>query len=222
MNTVAAPLLVLHDIGGPGGGRPWREAFEAAGWEGPIDAPDLPGHAAAPAPVGGSYELTDAVLAVTTGAGAETVVVGVGANGWAAHLLALGGRAAALVLVDGLGDPWRDPPASVDAAKRLLRAIADDPAALEPVPAGVSLDPRLRHVIDRHGNRALAERAAAATSVPAVLVDAAGNGVAHDLAPLFKTGAVVVEAPSADPGSVAGTVLTVMTGLGVPGTSGGA
>jgi hypothetical protein len=42
---------------------------------------------------------------------------------------------------------------------------------MAPVPAGASLDPRLRHKLRPHGDRALAERAAAALAVPVLVVE---------------------------------------------------
>ncbi|MDQ1403301.1 MAG: hypothetical protein QOG03_1617, partial [Actinomycetota bacterium] len=46
------PVLVLHDVGDERGGEPWRQALGTAGWSGPVLAPDLPGHAGAPPPIG--------------------------------------------------------------------------------------------------------------------------------------------------------------------------
>lgn len=208
-------LLVLHDIGDPDGGARWRVALEEAGWPGPVRAPDLPGHGRAPAPVGGSYELADPVLALLPSVPADDpdppVVLGVGTNGWCASILALGGRASALVLVDGLGGPFR-PQAEVMAAEReRIRAIADDPAAVAPPPA-TGLDPRLRHGVTPLGNRGVAERAAAATPVPVLLVESPGSPVArHEreaVARRYPAGATVAEVSSAGPEAAAGAVVS--------------
>ncbi len=103
-------LLVLHDLGAPGGGE-WTAAF--ADWPGRVLAPDLSGHNGAPPPVGGHYETGDAVYValdvLRAEAPHELVVVGVGHSGVAAQILALGGRAVGLVLIDGLGGPWLEP-----------------------------------------------------------------------------------------------------------------
>jgi len=137
------PVLVLHDAGDVGGGGPWRIALTEAAWTGPVLAPDLPGHGGAPAPSGGAYEPADAVLHVLAhvapDGGPRPVVVGVGVHGWAAQLLALGGRSSGLVLVDGLGGPWMGPVEATDRVRRWLRAISDDPDAVGPPPANAKL-----------------------------------------------------------------------------------
>ncbi len=134
-------LLVIHDLGAAGG-RPWIDAFHD--WDGPVVAPDLPGHGDAPAPIGGHRELGDTVFALvdhlrpTTEA--QPIVVGVGRNGNAARVLALGGRASALVLVDGLGGPWLDLDERNAAQRDLRRRILTTPEALAPqVPGTVDV-----------------------------------------------------------------------------------
>jgi len=207
-------LLVLHDLGDPGGGRRWRTALEGAGWPGAVRAPDLPGHGTTPAPVGGSYELTDPVLAVLPSVPAEDpdppVVLGVGTNGWCASILALGGRASALVLVDGLGGPFRSQADVMAAERERLRAIADDPAAVAPPPA-TGLDPRLRHGVTPLGHPGVAERAAAATQVPVLLVESPASAVGREerdaVARRYPAGATVAEVASADPDTVAAAVV---------------
>ena len=207
-------LLVLHDVGDPDGGGPWRAALEGAGWPGPVHAPDLPGHGGTPAPVGGSYELGDPVLAVLPAvpAGDEepAVVLGAGTNGWCASILALGGRTAGLVLVDGLGGPFRSSSEAMAAERRRIRAVADDPAAVAAPPA-TGLDPRLRHGVSPMGNRAVAARAAAATTVPVLVLESPASPVSAEdravAAARYPAGATVVEVPSADPEAVAPVVL---------------
>ena len=205
------PLLVLHDVGDERGGAPWREAFEDAGWDGAVLAPDLPGHAGVPPPIGGDYEMVDPVftaLAVLPEAGERPVVVGVGASGWPASILALGGRASALVLVDGLGGPpWFDARGQIARLLPWLRAIADDPDAVAPMPAGAPLDPRLRHGMSHHGSRRLAERAARAMPVPALLVESR-LGEAEQLAPLYKSGATVTAVADPSPAAVAAAAVS--------------
>jgi hypothetical protein len=208
------PLLVLHDVGDPDGGGRWRSALEAAGWPGPVQAPDLPGHGTSPAPVGGSYELTDAVLHVLPSVPARNpdapVVLGVGTNGWSASILALGGRASALVLVDGLGGPYRTSSDAMAAERLRVRAIADDPEAVAPPPAG-GLDPRLRHGVSPLGNRAMAERAAAATPVPVLLVESPASPVTAEergaVAGRYPAGAALADVAVADPEAVAAAVV---------------
>lgn len=140
-------LLVIHDQGASGGGE-WEEAFAA--WPGDVVAPDLPGHGAAPAPVGGHHEVGDAVFALVDhlrpADTPQPVVVGIGANGHAARVLAVGGRASALVLVDGLGGPWLDVAGRNAALRSVRREILSTPAALAPHTVG-STDPRASMVL---------------------------------------------------------------------------
>jgi hypothetical protein len=150
--------------------------------------------------VGGAYELADAAfVAVRTLADAggddRPVVVGVGVNGWPAQILALGGRAAGLVLVDGLNGPYQGPVAATAAGREWLRALVDDPAALAPMPSGASLDPRLRHGLRPHGDRALAERSAAALTVPVLVIESPRSALAPaeraEITDLMRSGSVV-------------------------------
>jgi len=223
-------VLVLHEVGDAGGER-WRVALEDAGWPGPVLAPDLPGHGGEPPPVGGSYEPMDgAYVAVRTPGGLPPsgpgpVVVGLGTSGWAAHVLALGGRASALVLVDGLGGPWTDPRTAIRAGRDWLRAIAADAAAVATPPPG-QRDPRTAHGVPAHGSRRLVERAAAATPVPALVVESRRSpvdfGDAEALAASFAAGAQAVRVAEPDPAAVAAIVVawaarTVLPGPAVPG-----
>jgi pimeloyl-ACP methyl ester carboxylesterase len=198
-------LLVLHDVGDPDGGARWRTALASAGWPGAVHAPDLPGHGTTPAPAGGTYELTDALLAVLPLVPADgdlPVVVGVGVNGWCGSVLALGGRAAALVLVDGLGGPFTSPREAMAADRVRLRAIVDDPAAVGPAPPS-GLDPRAAHGVLPLSNRTVAERAAAATPVPVLLVETPGSPVGEEdraaVASRYPAGVTVAELSTADP-----------------------
>ena len=163
-------LLVLHDLGAPGGGE-WAAAF--ADWPGRVLAPDLPGHNGTPPPVGGHYEMGDAVYValdvLRAAAPEELVVVGVGHNGAAAQILALGGRAAGLALVDGLGGPWLGP-LEIDARLRdMRRRILATPAAMSAPPTGAA-DPRATMVVGAV-DREFAVRQAAAMPVPVLVVE---------------------------------------------------
>ena len=190
-------VFVLHDLGDEMAGQAWREAFAAAGWQGSVIAPDLPGHGSAPAPIGGSYELGDGILVAAELIDVEApapIVVGVGLNGWAAQLLALAGRAAALVLVDGLHGPWVAPAAWIGGGRAWLRAVADNPAATAPPPAR-GLDPRAAHRIPPLGSRSLALRAARSMPVPTLLLESPASRLApaevDELAEAFAAGATV-------------------------------
>jgi pimeloyl-ACP methyl ester carboxylesterase len=140
-------LLVIHDAGDPQGGARWARLVDA--WPGPALAPDLPGHGGTPPPTGAAYAPADGAFAADQAlqdAGLADDVVWVLGHGWggfAAELLAAAGRASRLVLVDGLGPPWRTVDEIVADQHRWLRAVLADAAALAP-PAGTP-DPRLAH-----------------------------------------------------------------------------
>jgi pimeloyl-ACP methyl ester carboxylesterase len=201
-------VLVLHDLGAPGGGE-WAAAF--ADWSGRVLAPDLPGHNGAPPPVGGQYETGDAVFVALEVLRAEPsddlVVVGVGHNGAAAQILALGGRAAGLVLVDGLGGPWLGP-VEIDAQARDMRRqiLTTPPAISEPAP-GAS-DPRATMVVGAL-DRAFAVRQADAMPVPTLIVETPASPTpdAPDLARHFAQ-ATLCHLDAQQPARVAGIVRT--------------
>jgi len=163
-------LLVLHDRGAPGGGE-WAAVF--AGWPGRVLAPDLPGHNGTPPPIGGHHETGDAVYValdvLRERPPAELVVVGVGHNGAAAQMLALGGRAAGLVLVDGLGGPWLEPD-EIEARQRdMRRRILTTPGAMSQPAPGAS-DLRATMVVGA-SDRGFALRQAEAMPVPALVIE---------------------------------------------------
>ena len=208
MIELDAPLLVLHDLGDQGGGRPWCDAFVDAGWRGEVLAPDLPGHAGASPPEGGQYEPSDSayvVVPMLSRLGRPALVVGVGVNGWTASLCGLAGKALAVVLVDGTGAPWITPTEAIHRQRDWLRAIADDPEALSPPAPGAALDPRLRHGLPHHGSRRLALRAAERLPVPLLLLESPASGLPPDDAPLLGP---VVSIPDTRPSTVAQAVLT--------------
>ena len=163
-------VLILHDLGAPGGGE-WAAAF--AGWPGRVLAPDLPGHNGTPPPLGGHHGTGDAVYValdlLRTEPHDELVVVGVGHGGAAAQILALGGRAVGIVLVDGLGGPWLEP-ADLDAREReMRRRILTTPAAMS-TPAPGADDPRATMVVGA-ADREFAVRQAEAMPVPVLVIE---------------------------------------------------
>lgn len=174
-------VVVLHDLGDAAGGAPWREAMEAAGF-GDVLAPDLPGHGSAPPPVGGNYVRADAGYLL---AGLlrdreleESVIVGVGHSGWIATIAAVGGHVGRVVLVDGLGRPWRSVEERLAHRRRQTRALlADDDAMAHH--RGSGPDPRLRHVPATHGDRALAVEAASLIGIPALIIERELDGLAE-------------------------------------------
>ena len=199
-------LLVLHDLGAPGGGE-WAAAFD--GWPGRVLAPDLPGHNGTPPPVGGQYATGDAVYValdlLRVKAPDELVVVGVGHNGAAAQILALGGRAAGLVLVDGLGGPWLETFDIDTRLNEMRRRILTTPAALsEPTPGAT--DPRATMIVGA-ADRAFAVRQAHAMRVPVLLIETPSSPTpdADDLVGHF-TRAKLTRLDDRDPGRAASLV----------------
>jgi pimeloyl-ACP methyl ester carboxylesterase len=196
-------VLVLHDLGAPGGGE-WSAAF--AGWPGRVLAPDLAGHNGTPPPIGGHYETGDAVFAaldlLRAEASDELIVVGVGHNGAAAQILALGGRAAALVLVDGLGGPWLGP-AEIDTRLReMRRRILTTPGAMS-APAPGTTDVRATLVVGA-ADRGFAVRQAEAMPVPVLLIETPSSPTpdTDDLVGHF-TQATLARIDARDPGRAA-------------------
>ena len=167
-------IVVLHDLGDHTGGAPWVAALEACGLS-EVVAPDLPGHGSAEAPVGGNYVRADAgyLLAglLDDGlVGADSVLVGVGHSGWIATVAAVGGHVGAIVLVDGLGRPWRPVDERLERRRRRTRELLADEAAMA-VHDGPGPDPRLRYVLDPHGDHALAVEAASLVRVPTLVIE---------------------------------------------------
>ena len=170
------PLLVLHELGDAHGGARWREALVRDGWDGAWSAPDQPGHGDAPWEAD-FYEPAHLVMAplrhlLETGWRERPVVVGVGAHASAAELLALGGRAAGVVLV---GVPPAPHHANAEECQRAeygwLRAVADDSEAQAPAPYGRT-DPRLRHGLTPRYDPDYAAQQRSAVPVPVLELDA--------------------------------------------------
>ena len=104
------PLLVLPDL--THAGDEWQDVLDV--WPGPSVAPDLPGHGLSRPSVGGKYVPGDTTLAAVrvlhqVAWDEPPVVLGHGWGAYAAEYLAAAGRVWALVMVDGLGGPWRTP-----------------------------------------------------------------------------------------------------------------
>ena len=171
------PLLVLHRLGEERGGAAWRETLLKEGWPGPWSAPDQPGHASA-AWEADYYETAHLVIAPLrqlheTEWSEQPVVIAVGVQSAAAELLALGGRAAAIVLVDRPGGPWPEDVHEIQRAEyEWLRVLADDPESQAPAPYGRT-DPRTRHGCTPRHDPAFAAKQRAAVSVPVLELDAA-------------------------------------------------
>lgn len=168
------PLLVLHAYGDERGGAEWRDALVNDGWPGAWAAPDQPGHGTAPWE-GDCYEGAHLVMAplrdlLETGWSELPVVIAVGEQSTAAELLALGGRAAAIVLVDGFDGPFPATAEESQAAEYAwLCAVANDPEAQAPAPYGRT-DPRTRHGLTPRFDRDFATKQRAAVPVPVLEV----------------------------------------------------
>ena len=147
----APPLLVVHAWGDPLASTRWTALRDA--WAGPVVTFDLPGHRAEAPPTGASYAIGDAALYAERAyrdagfAGTPAVVLGDSSAGFGAELLAAAGRAAALVLVDGLGGPWVTPADVFADGVRWCNEVFADPAATAAFDGGDGdgVDPRLRH-----------------------------------------------------------------------------
>lgn len=159
-----SPIIVLHAMGDANAGAPWREAG--------VDAPDLPGHGSAPAPVGGAYDAVDPVVAIAqlVSESDPPVIVGHGSSARAAEIFALGGRAARLVLLDGLGGAHRDADTVMAELFAWVRAISDDEEAMAPPPPS-GLDPRLRHGVPDQAHEIFDAQLRASITVPVLLLE---------------------------------------------------
>jgi hypothetical protein len=135
----------------------------------------------------------------------ELLVVGVGQSGVAAQTLGLGGRAAGIVLVDGLGGPWLGPDGLDAERRRVLRQILTTPEALAEPPPGAD-DPRATMVTGA-ADRRFAVRQAEAMPVPVLLVETPSSPTpdTDELAHHFAR-ATVARLDSRDPALVAAAV----------------
>ena len=207
--------VVLHDLGDAAAGGPWRVAFAEAPWPGIVIAPDLPGHAGTPPPLGGVHELADPafVVAALDVDGPIDLVVGIGASGLSALLVAAGGRARSVALVDGLGHPWRDVGTRVRETRERLRALAGLASRVEPGEDG--LDPALTIPPTAHGDLRFAQVALAAVEVPLLVVTTDDDDTTWPLDPVrdhLPTSAHVERVADRSPTRVAEVVCAWATG----------
>jgi pimeloyl-ACP methyl ester carboxylesterase len=185
---------------------PWSAAL--AGPEVAVSAPDLPGHGQAEPSVDGSYTGGLIMLAAARYLAAEDtsdppVVVGAGASGWVALVLALAGRASAVAVVDGLGGPWRSAADATADGVAWARRLLSEPALSEPVPAG-STDPRLDHLLPPFSNERVVREVLAALRVPLLAVSGPADPLSADEreALLAEAGAPVSTAIARSAGAV--------------------
>ena len=181
-NGSALALLVLHEAGSAGAGGDWQPLLDR--WPGPSVAPDLPGHGGSPPPDGGKYIPADATLAALevlaeTGLGVPPpVVLGHGWGGYAAELLACGGRAQALVLVDGLGGPWvTEEEIALDQVRWLREVLEDADAVRWP---GRMPDPLLTHGFPSAWERDFTTARRKAIAAPVLAVETARSATPPD------------------------------------------
>lgn len=170
--TVSSRLLLVSDIVAGLDADEWCPALERAGWSGPVHVHEHPGRTGDVPLVGGNHEVIDPAFALggSDAIGSDVVVVGFGRSGAAAQLVGLGGRAAAVVTVDGLGGPFVSPAEQIGATLATMRAVlADEQAHAAPGPG--MLDPRLSHGLTAHGDEETASRMAAAMPVPMLVIE---------------------------------------------------
>ena len=118
-------VVVFDDPAGPMPPGTWSDLVRSAGLVGDVVVPMPAGWFGTPVGIGGHPEVIDPIFEVLTDladVGQPRVALGVGAAGWPATLVALAGRASALVLVDGCGGPWLDP---VERSRRQSAALAE-------------------------------------------------------------------------------------------------
>jgi hypothetical protein len=164
-------VVLLHDLGDPGGGALWRSAA-------PPDwiIPDLPGHGLTPAVRTGHYDPMSVVaiarwtLAGQRNSGGASTLIGVGNNAHSALVGAAGGDCDRVVVVDGLWGPWRLPAEEIDDFYAMIRAIAADPAATAPPPAS-GLDPRARYGYGVMSSARFAQRFWATIDQPVLAIE---------------------------------------------------
>lgn len=118
-------VVVFDDPAGPFSPGAWSELLASAGFAGEVVAPMPAGWFQSPPPVGGHAEVVDPLFEILDDLGdtdRSRIAIGVGGAGWPATLVALAGRASALVLIDGCGGPWLDP---VERSRRQSAALAE-------------------------------------------------------------------------------------------------
>ena len=198
-------VVLLHDLGDPDGGAPWRSAAPPE-WI----VPDLPGHGATPATRTGHYDPMSAVaIARWTVAnqppGTESTLVGIGHNAHSALVGAAGGDCDRVVVVDGLWGPWRTPAEEVDTFYAMIRAIAADPTATGPPPA-FGLDPRAIYGYGVMSSAHFSQRFWAAIDQPVLAVETPTSTTPRaeraERITWFGGETTLVELDSADPATV--------------------
>lgn len=185
MTAPTLPLLVVHAWGDPLASSRWSALRDA--WDGPVVTFDLPGHRAEPPPTGASYALGDAALYADRAyrdagfAGTPAVVVGDSSAGFGAELLAAAGRAAALVLIDGLGGSWATPAeVFADGARWCNEVFADEAATAPFAPGEADVDPRLRHGFPTVWVREYTEARRRSIAVPVLAVETPASPTPRD------------------------------------------
>jgi hypothetical protein len=196
--------VLLHDLGDPAAGAPWRAACPV-GWL----VPDLPGHGGTPAPRNGAYDpLGPATLArwALDGSG---LLVGVRQNAHGALIVAAGGACGAVAVVDGLWGPWEEPAAAIAGVYAGLRATLDDDAAVARPPRA-GLDPRARHGYGVSVSASFAQRFWGVVACPVLLVETPASPTPADergeRAGWFGGPTTLVEVAADDPAEVVAAI----------------
>lgn len=178
-----SPLLLVGDIVDGLDVDEWTDALNAVGWSGTVEVHQHPGRSGDLLLPGGNHEPLDPAFALggTDAIGLEVVVIGLGRSGPVAQLVSLGGRAGAVVVVDGLGGPFVEPHRQIEATFAMVRAAMADERSHD-VPAPGEVDRRLAHGLVPHGDRRTAQRMIEVMPVPMLVIESAASNVPSAIA----------------------------------------
>jgi hypothetical protein len=170
---VIVPLVFLADFTDPDPGR-WAKL--GRWWPGPLVRPDSPGWARR-SPVGPHVAGDSAVgaLAAIRDLGVPALVGGHRHGGAGAEIVACTGRAAGVVLVDGLGDPYLEPDASLEFLSGWLGSVLR--ADTQPTPDSDGPDPIRRHGPPMAAGRLESEARRKATTIPVIAIESPSSPI---------------------------------------------
>ena len=160
-------VMLLHDLGDPDAGDVWRSVA-------PPDwiVPDLPGHGNTPAPRNGHYDpmAPIAIARWSLTVDGDATLIGVAAHAHSALVHAAGGGCDRVIVVDGLGGPWRAPSEQIDTYYQSLRSIVADRSATDS-PPDRGLDPRATYPYGILTSAAFSQRFWAAIECPVAAIE---------------------------------------------------
>ncbi len=209
--SAGSRLLLIGDIVEGLDAPDWVAALRAAGWSGPVRVHEHPGRTGDDPLTGGNHEALDPAFALggTDAIGPDVVVVGFGRSGPVAQLIGLGGRAAAVVVIDGLGGPFVSPAEQIGSTLAMMRAtMLDEPSHDDPKPG--ELDRRLGHGLMSHGDLDTAARMLEVMPVPILVLETRASplpaAAASELADALWH-ATLLRVDEVDPATVADHVI---------------